>query len=200
MPEAEAPKPAMEKLKTAKTLDRWVEVFKTAFKGAAVDIHEGAVDAAALDRMSVKLPAIFVSALSSPGAADVGDDTLSAETIFSAYILTGGQHRDISGLNMSEVARILIKTTVSKIDGVGRAKQIAWQNILSAALAGKVVSLNAVAWRQQILLGDQSTEDGMFTGGLPWPDEVVPTEFYIETGGDTQPGDPNSPPAPDPEA
>ena len=58
MAESEIPKPTMEKLKMVQTLDRWVSVFKTAFKGATVDIHEGAVDADALKRMSVKMPAI----------------------------------------------------------------------------------------------------------------------------------------------
>jgi len=199
MAESEIPKPTMEKLKMVQTLDRWVSVFKTAFKGATVDIHEGAVDADALKRMSVKMPAIFVSALSAPGAADGGDDTINAETVFSAYIVTGGQHRDIAGLNMSEVARVLVKNTVSEIAGVGRAKQIAWQNILSTALIGQGVSLNAVAWRQQILLGEQSTDAVMFTNGLPWPDGVVPTELYIESGGTISAGNANPDPEPAPE-
>jgi hypothetical protein len=189
---------ALEKLKTAKTLDRWVEVFKAAFKGATVDIIEGRIDADVLKSMSVKLPAIFVSALQAPSSADVGDDTHIYDTVFSAFIVTGGQERDTIGLNMSEVVRILVKTTVSQIDGVGKAIQITWTNVLSTKLIGQGVSLNAVAWRQTIQLGEQSAEDILFTNGLPWPDGVVPENLYIEQNGLTEPGDANPPPA-DPE-
>jgi len=169
-----------EKLKTAQALDRWVAIFKQAFPLAAVDIHEGRVDAEELKRMSVKLPAIFVAALSAPSSSDVGDDTQTYDTVFTAYILTGGQNRDMAGMNMSEAVRIVVKTSYSLIDGVGKATRITWQNVLSTRLIGQGTSLNAVVWRQPVRLGTQSTADEMSTSGIPWPDGVVPEEVYID--------------------
>jgi hypothetical protein len=188
---------ALEKLKKAQTLDRWVTVFKAAFPKATVGIHEGRVDAEVLQRMSVKTPAIFVAAISSTPSTDAGDDTQYADTVFSAFIVTAEQNRDIIGLNMSEAVEILVKKTQSNISGVARPKQIAWQNLVSTTLLGKGVSLNAVAWRQQVQLGVQSTDDIMFTNGFPWPDNVVPENLYIEHDGVIDPEKPA--PAPDPE-
>lgn len=188
---------ALEKLKKAQTLDRWVEVFKAAFPKATVDIHEGRVDAEALQRMSVKVPAIFVAAISSIPSSDAGDDTQNADTVFSAFIVTAEQNRDIIGLNMSDAVQILVKNTQSNIKGVARPKQVSWQSLVSAVLQGRGVSLNAVAWRQLIQLGEQSTDDIMFTGGIPWPDNVVPENLYIEHDGEIEPEKPA--PAPEPE-
>ena len=189
---------ALEKLKKAQTLDRWVAVFKAAFPKATVDIHEGRVDAEALQLMSVKTPAIFVAAISSTPATDAGDDTQYADTIFSAFIVTAEQNRDILGLNMSEAVQILVKNTHSNIPGVERPKQISWQNLISMVLNSRGISLNAVAWRQRIQLGEQSTEDIMFTGGIPWKDSVVPENLYIEQDGVIEPEKPA--PAPEPGA
>jgi hypothetical protein len=188
---------ALEKLKTAKTLDRWVEVFKAAFKGVTVEIHSGRFDADELQRLSVTAPAIFVAVLSALPGVDTGDDTLQGETVFSAYIITGGQQRDVAGWNMQEAIRALLHKTPSKIDGVAKPKQITWANILSTKTTGKQIALNAVAWRQNILIGEQSTEDIMYTNGLPWPGGVVPENLYIESDGAVSPGDPN-PPAEEP--
>jgi hypothetical protein len=190
---------ALEKMKTAKTLDRWVDVFKTAFKGATVDVHSGRFDADELQRLSVKVPAIFVAALSALPGTDTGDNTLQGDTVFSAYILTGGQQRDVAGWNMQEVVRVLLHNTVSNIPGVARPKQITWGNILSTKTTGKQIALNAVAWRQNILIGEQSTDDIMFTGGTVWPDGVVPDSLYLSDESDESDGlelgYPNPPPA-----
>lgn len=183
----------IQKGQTAKALDRWVELFKPAFRGAVVATHEGRVDAAEIKRLSVKLPAIYVAALSAPASADVGDDTHTYDTVFSAYILTGGQQRDRAGLNMSEAVRILVKTSVSKTDGVGKARRITWSNVFSNAAIGQGLSLNAVAWRQTIQLGTQSAGVELFTNGLLWPDGVVPDSLYIEHDGVTENGTPNPP-------
>ena len=121
--------PKMKKLLTARALDRWVSVFKAAFKEATVDIHWGPVDAAAIARMSLKMPAIFISVLSTPSSLEVGDDTQDDQVIFSAFIVTGGQNRDLAGLNMSEAARALVPVTQSKIDGVGKATRVTWKGV-----------------------------------------------------------------------
>jgi hypothetical protein len=187
---------ALEKMKTAQTLDRWVDIFGKAFKGVTVDIHSGRFDADELQRLSVKVPAIFVAVLSALPGVDTGDSTLQGDTVFSAYILTGGQQRDVQGWNMQEAVRVLLHNTVSNIPGVAKPKQITWANILSTKTTGKQIALNAVAWRQNILIGEQSTDAEMFTGGTVWPDNVVPENLYLDDGsGEQQPGDPNHPPA-----
>ena len=187
---------ALEKMKTAKTLDRWVDVFKTAFKGVTVDIHSGRFDAEELNRLSVKVPAIFVAALSALPGVDTGDSTLQGDTVFSAYIITGGQQRDVQGWNMQEAVRVLLHNTVSNIPGVAKPKQITWANILSTKTTDKQIALNAVAWRQNILIGEPSTDDAMFTSGTVWQDNVVPENLYLDDGSsEPQPGNPNPPPA-----
>lgn len=190
---------ALEKLKRAQTLDRWVEAFKAAFPKATVGIHEGRVDAEAVQRMSVKAPAVFVAAISSPPSADAGDDTQYSDTVFSAFIVTAEQNRDTIGLNMSEAVQILVKNTQSNIPGVARPKQISWQNLVSTVLQGRGVSLNAVAWRQLIQIGEQSTADIMFTNGIPWPDGVFPEKLYVneENEAVSEVADPPPPPAPE---
>lgn len=192
---------ALEKMKTAQTLDRWVDVFGQAFKGATVEIHSGRFDADELQRLSVKVPAIFVAALSALPGVDTGDNTLQGDTVFSAYIITGGQQRDVRGWNMQEAVRVLLHNTASNISGVAKPKQITWANILSTQTTGKQIALNAVAWRQNILLGEQSTDVEMFTSGLPWPEGVVPEAVYLSDESDgsdgLEPGDPN-PPAEEP--
>jgi phage gp37-like protein len=190
---------ALEKLKRVQTLERWVEVFKAAFPRASVEIHEGRVDADALQRMSVKSPAVFVAAISAQPSADAGDDTQYSDTVFSAFIVTAEQHRDIIGLNLSEAAQVVVKNTQSNIAGVARPKQVSWQNLISTVLNGRGVSLNAVAWRQLIQLGDPSTADLMYTNGLPWPGGVVPEGVYLSSESDASDGlepiDPNPPAA-----
>ena len=184
----------LEKLNTAKTLDRWVAVFSSAFKGATVLPYAGRFDFADIARLSIKPPAIFVSVLSAQPADETGDGTLQAETVFSAFIITGGSARDTAGLNMQEALRSLLFKTESKVTGAARPKKISWMNVWSGGEAGKQVALQAVAWQQRIVIGEQNNGDEMFTGGLVWPDDVVPDEIYIESGGVIEP---EKPPAPD---
>ena len=186
----------LEKLNTAKTQDRWVEAFKAAFKGVAVLSYAGRFDFADIARLSIKPPAIFVSVLAAQPADETGDDTLQADTVFSAFIVTGGSTRDTAGLNMQEAVRSLLFKTESKVTGAARPKKISWMNIWSGGEAGKQVALQAVAWQQRILIGEQNKGDEMFTGGFAWPDNVVPKNLYIEHDGVTEPEKPA--PVPDP--
>ncbi len=178
---------AIEKGLTAQALDRWVEVIKEAVPQATVGIHWGSVDVAALERMCVKLPAIYVAVLSVPSTAEVGDDTQDGSTVFSAFILTGGQRKDLTNLNLSDALQGVVPVVASKVDCVGRASNVTWKPILSGQLVKKTVCVSAVAWRQVIRRGQQSDADEMFTTGVVWPPAVVPENLYVESCGEIQP-------------
>lgn len=170
----------MDKGRTAQTVDRWVEVFGGALRLATVSAHSGRFDADELRRLSVRLPAVFVSALSAQPSEEVGDGSFYAEVVFGAYVLTGGQSRDLAGLNLQEAVRQLLYSTDSGIVGVQRPRSITWQNILSSKTTGQAVALNVVGWRQRLLVGEPVTDDVLATNHLSWPEGVFPSELYIE--------------------
>ncbi|MFA5688573.1 MAG: hypothetical protein WC959_05455 [Kiritimatiellales bacterium] len=177
----------MEKLKIAKTLDAWVEIFRANYKKFNVAIHEGVIDDKAIQQMIVQAPAIFVTALSAQPSKDIGDDTMAYETVFSAFIITKGTCKMTQGLNVSETMLVLLRANLPEIAGVQRAVQPSWQNIVSAGLSGLKVSLNAVAWRHQILLGEPNEENIMYTDGVAWPDGAIPEKFCPALEDETQP-------------
>lgn len=169
----------IEELKTAQVLTRWVTALKAALPKVTVERHLGVFDVKELERLSVKVPAVYVSALNGVGGTDLGDNRQGSGTIFAAYIITGGQYRDTQGLNLSEVVRVLLKKLPSGVDGVYAAKKISWKSVVSDRSHGQGIALNVVGWQQEIVLGDPSDEAALFASGLPWPDGVVPGELYI---------------------
>ena len=133
--------------------------------------HEGRFDLAALEALSAKAPAAFVSFLNIKKVEENGDGTVALTGLFSIYFVTTdkkGLDRATAGRNLTEAACAWLPNNRFGLTGIGAPESITGTNLYDGKARGKAVALWAVAWEQKVKAGTSDFEDG-----------VVPEALYI---------------------
>lgn len=150
--------------------------------------HGGRFDVAELQRLSAKVPAVYLSAMAAPMNDSKGNGQRRIGLQLTAFVVAGDQRglkRNDAAMNIAETLLTLIPDNQWGMNGVGIPSRITAQNLYSGQLDKKKIALWGVSWRQQITIGTDVflTEPGPVPESLYLGETPVHIDDYEQVAG-----------------